>query len=120
MLFASCSRAGFGRPMVGAVSNRRGVVRLPDLSMGICDGNCGTGTGSVRVPRFSPVTFSPPIRRTVHLNATSIRTSGRSIGTLKESGLVSDVRENFPGEVLLYYFWSVSYALLEFRKDWGK
>jgi hypothetical protein len=39
---------GLGRVMVGAVSNRRGVVRLPGLSMGICDGNCGTGTGSVR------------------------------------------------------------------------
>jgi hypothetical protein len=107
MLFASRSRAGLGRAMVGAVSNRRGVVRLPALSMGICDGNCGTGTGSVRVLQFSPVTFSTPIRRTLlHLDATSIRmTSGRSIGTFKESGVVSDDRESFPGEMLLHYFW---------------
>lgn len=122
MLFASCSRVGLGCAMVGAVSNRRGVVRFPGLSMGICDGNCGTGTGSVRVLRFSPVTFSPTIRRTLLLlDATSIRrTSGRSIGTFKESGAVSDVRESFPGEVLLHYFWPVSYALLEFRKGLGQ
>lgn len=89
MLFAPCSRSGLGLNMVRAVSNRRGVVRLPGLSMGICDGKCDTGTGSVRVLRFSPVTSSPPIRRThLHLDAAIIRkTSGEVQELSKKAAL---------------------------------
>jgi hypothetical protein len=67
------------------------------------------------VLRFSPITFSTPISRTLlHFDAASIRsTSGRSIGTFKENGIVSDVREHFSGEV------PISSALLEFRKGLG-
>lgn len=121
-LLASCNRTDLGRDMVQAVSNRTGVVRLRSCPWGFFDRKYGTGTGSVLVFRFSPVIFSPPICRTrLHLAASRIRrTSGRSIGTFKESSVVSDVREHFPGTYchiivgrsLLHYF--------SFVKDWGK
>lgn len=108
--------------VVRAVSNRRGVVRLPGLSMGICVGKCATETGSVRVLRFSHVTFSPPFRRTLlYLDATSIRrTNGRSIGTFKESGVVSDVREHFPGKYCHIIFGRSLLHFISFVKEWGK
>jgi len=84
--------------------------------------NVALGAGSVRLLRFSPVTFSPPIRNTLlHLDATSIRrTSGRIIGTLKERGVVSDVREHFPGKYCHILFSRSLLHFLSFVKEWGK
>jgi hypothetical protein len=77
------------RPIDGVVTGLR--QRLPGLTRSIpCDssgGRSGTVTCFFPVLRFSPVTIIPSMLRThLHLTSTVIRrTSGRSLGTFKQS-----------------------------------
>jgi len=75
------------RPLIAKALSEPGQVRVRFVAEEVA-----LEQGFLQVLRFPPASIMPPFLYTVHINITQFRrTSGRSVGSLKQSSALSDI-----------------------------